>query len=189
MRVGAINKNRPETNFVVVSNRETTAIPAGTPVCFVFDGTDDGLAVQLPSSSNASKSSVGIAGIASGQGSGALAASSMGQVIQVYGICNALVASVLTRSASSAVWASAVGSTIGDVLTIDTVGNVLVGMSAGSLVKAIHPFVLAQSVVSRTTAGSGSSGTYAVQNTNMGGASTDTIAYVTSLAKVFVRCM
>ncbi len=187
MRVGAINKNKPETNFIVVSNRETTAIPVGTPVVFVMDGTDDGLAVQKPSSSLAAKAVTLPAGIAAGQSSGSLSASAMGQVVQVYGICQAaVITTTLTRSATSAVWASIAGSNLGDVLTIDTVGNALDFFSAGSAIKAIHPFVLAQSIASRTTAASGSAGTYVGAS---GGASSDTIAYVTSLAKVFVRLM
>lgn len=192
MRIGQIGKNKAETNFSTVSNRETSSIALGTPVVFVLDGTDDGFAVQLPSSSNAAKASSCPAGIAGGQGTGSLAASAVGQVVQVYGICqNAILETILTRSATSAVWASVAAFSVGDILTIDTVANALGFLSAGSAIKAIHPFVMAQTLVSRTTAASGAAGTYALIGTatSGNGASSDTIAYITSLAKVFVRVM
>lgn len=190
MRIGEIGKNKAETNFQTVSNRETVSVPIGTPVVFVLDGTDDGLAVQFPSSSNASKASSCLAGIATGQGNGALVASGIGQIVQVYGICqNAIAEIVITRSATSAAWVSAVGLAVGDILTVDTVANALAFFSAGSSIKAIHPFVMAQSIVSRTTAASTLTFPLAGVSTSGNGASSDTIAYVTSLAKIFVRMM
>lgn len=187
MRNPTIAKNKAEADFLVIGNRETSKINYGVPVVFVMDGTNDGFDVQLPSSSNAVKASTLVAGVAAGQGDGSLAASSVGQVVQVYGIGNAIITTVLTRSATSAVWASLAGSSVGDMITINTVYNALDFGSAGSAVKAIHPFALAQSIASRTTAASGAAGTYA--STITGGASSDTIAVISTLAKVFIRVM
>lgn len=192
MRNSQINKNKAETEFIVVGNRETANIALGTPVVFVMDGTNDGFDVQLPSSSLASKANQFMAGIACGQGTGALAASAVGQVTQVYGLCpTTLVAKVLTRSATSAVWASNVGGVLGDILSIDTVVNALERLSAGSALNGIYPFVLASAYASNTTLASGAAGTYPLfgPSTSGNGASSDTIAYSTLLTKVFIRMM
>jgi hypothetical protein len=183
MNFGMIKKGvESDAGHIVVTNRETTTIPLGTPVVFVMDGTKDGADVQKPSSSNASKAVVFPAGILL-----MAAAPGSGNTCLCYGLAQkALVSMTVTRSATSAAWVSNVGMAVGDVLTINTVGNVLEFFSAGSQVKAIHPFIAAQSVVSATTIAS--TVTYAQQN-GLGGASSDTIAYVTSLAKVFVRVM
>lgn len=183
MNFGMIKKGGSDNGYIAVNNRETVDMLLGVPVVFVMDGTKDGGDVQNPSSSSANKASMFPAGIMTV----AAKAGSVGNVTIVYGIAQkALISATLTRSATSAVWASAIGIAVGDVLTINTLANVLEFFSAGAAVKAVHPFCAVGTVVSVTTAAS--TNTYPAVN-GLGGASTDTIAYITSLSKVFVRCM
>jgi hypothetical protein len=183
MNAGQIKKNKADYVSTVVGNRETVTLPQGLPAVFVMDGTNDGFDVQLPSSSTANKAASFPAGIILQNEP----ASKVGCNVLVYGICNkVLVSATLTRSATNAVWASQLGFGLGDVLTINTGANCLEFLSAGSAVKQQNNFVCAQTIVSVTT--QASTLTFPQIN-SLGGASTDTIAYVTSLAKVFVRCM
>jgi hypothetical protein len=183
MNVGIIKKNKVDYVTSVGGNRETTNISAGTPIVFVMDGTNDGFDFQKPSSGNATKSKSFPAGIL-------LATAIAGQVsnnILVYGIAQqTLVSATITRSATSAAWASAVGFNAGDVLTINTLANVLEFLSAGSALTQQNNFCAVGTVATVTT--QASTLTFPQVNT-LGGASTDTIAYITSLQKVYVRCM
>jgi hypothetical protein len=185
MNIGHIKKGNADYVTQVVGNRETVSIPVGTPIVFVMDGTKDGFDTQLPSSSSANKVQSFPAGIMLAQAN----PSQQSNNVIVYGVANkALVSATVTRSASSAVWASAIGIAVGDVLSLNTLANVFEFLSAGSAIKQQNNFVAVQTIASVSTATSGSGGTYPAVN-SLGGASTDTIAYVTSLAKVFVRCM
>jgi hypothetical protein len=188
MNFGIIKKGgtKWDSATIAVHNRETVDIAIGTPIVFVMEGTSDGCDIQLPSSSSANKASAFPAGIAIAT----IKASSSGNNSIVYGIAtNALVSATITRSASSAVWASAIGIAVGDILTINTLANVLEFLSAGSAAKAANwQFNAVGTIASITTAASGSAGTYPLVN-GLGGASTDTIAYITSLIKVFVRTL
>lgn len=184
MNVGLISKSNPDVARTTFNNRETVDIPLGTPVVFVMDGTKDGADAQLPSSSSANKAAMFLVGI-----SLAIAkAGSTGNNAQCYGIAQqVLVSRTITRSATSAVWASAVGVAVGDILTVNTLANVLEFLSAGSAAKnGGWQFGAVGTIASVTTAAS--TITYAAQNA-LGGGSTDTIAYITSLVKVFVRMM
>lgn len=205
MNTALINKNKAEIEFQVVANRETVTIALGTPVVFVMDGTKDGIDVQLPSSGNAAKAATLFGGITVGQGltggmlAGYSGSSIDGQITQVYGICQkALTMTTITRSATSAVWVSLAASAVGDILSVNTVLNALAWMSNGSaVVNNGCEIIMGQTVASATTAASGAAGTYpfissggtASTATVGNGASSDTIAYLTSLVKVFLRAM
>jgi len=187
MNLGMIKKGTTsgDVGLSACVNRETVDMIAGVPVVFVMDGTNDFGDVQNPSSSTASKAVSFPAGIMTV----AAKAGSSGNPVVAYGLAQkALISATKTRAATTDVWASQAGIPVGAVLTINTLANVLEFFSNGSAVRAQHPFIAVGTVVSATTAASGSAGTYPQVN-GLGGASTDTIAYVTSLAKVFVRTM
>lgn len=205
MNTALINKNKAEVAFQVVGNRETVKIPLGVPVVFVIDGTNDGIDVQLPSSGNAAKAATLFAGITVGADlggnmvAGTSGGAASGQITQVYGFCQkALTMTTITRSATSAVWVSLAASAVGDILSVNTVLNALAWLSNGSaIVNGGAEIVMGQTVASATTAASGAAGTYpfissggtASTATVGNGASSDTIAYLTSLVKVFLRAM
>jgi hypothetical protein len=78
-----INRTDPEKVFVVCKNARSTALTSGQPVCWAYNGTDDGLAVTIPATA--------ILALVAGITEGTIAGSGYG-LIQAYGHnANALV--------------------------------------------------------------------------------------------------
>ncbi len=150
-----------ETIIGVFKNGEASAsLPVGSPVVLSFNGTDDGLAVVLPSTaataSAAKSSGFGAGVVVSANG---IAAGAMGDV-QTWGLCLNARITAATRSATSAAWVSYASQDTGALLAIETVGN---GFSiVGSTVTQQYlPYaVLAQSYASSTTQASSLSQPY-----------------------------
>lgn len=123
----------------VVKNADTVTIQAGQPCIFVMNGTDDGLAVVLPSTAGAAK----IASFTAGPAIRNIEPGSM-QNVQVYGFNRHAKVLRSTRAASTNDWASnSVTYGIGDLLVADSVGNSWVksgvatnGIEAGVVVAA-----------------------------------------------------
>lgn len=183
-----LNSDKPETVSFLAKNAESSStINQGNPVCFVMNATDDGLAVVLPATAAAAKCPKLLTGVALE----AIAAGAKGR-IQCFGFCTKSVVVRATRSASDADWASTAAGAVGDALKIQTADNAFVRASipssyvtgtAGSDTLALDlamfaPFaVLAETLVSATTAASTSSGP------------TSDITVSTSLVKTFLRML
>jgi len=115
--------NKAFKSFQNIRNDEASgSIPAGTPVLFSMDGTNDGYDVVLPSSSSAAKCPELFAGIYNGPN--ALTPGSPGKA-QVYGICEYALVVQQSRAASTDSYASAAALSVGQHLKIDTVNNAL----------------------------------------------------------------
>lgn len=123
-----------QTVIVQVKNADTVVIPNGTPVCFVYNGTDDGLAVVLPNTGGAAKATTLFAGVCEFTGTSAgtgLPVGSIGDAFFFGMVTNAKVL-VVTRSATSAAWPSYPAIAVGDALAIDTVNNVFTDLATGA---------------------------------------------------------
>ncbi len=104
-----------------VRNAESTAtIPRGTPCALIMNGTEDGFAVVLPSSSSAAKLSAFRFGVALDD----ILAGQTGEV-QLAGLCNYVVVSVQTRASTTgaASWSTADTVALGVLLSINSVNN------------------------------------------------------------------
>jgi len=105
----------------VVKNAESSAvILAGQPAIFNMNGTDDGLAVVLPTSSTAAK----IASFTAGVVVKDIPVGTL-QNVQVYGLNRHTKIVRATRAASTNDWASNSSNSfaIGDILVVDSVNN------------------------------------------------------------------
>ena len=169
-----------QTVIVQVKNADTVVIPNGTPVAFVFNGTDDGLAVVLPNTAGAAKATTLFAGIVEFAGSTSLPVSSIGDAFFFGMVTNALV-DLVTRSATSANWPSYTSLNAGDALAVDTVNNALTDVATGAS-SAYLPFaVIGGSVASATTQAS------TITTGSLAAFTASTM--LQSRTKVFVRAM
>lgn len=179
-----IKQNGPlgDKIICVAKNAEASAtIPLGTPVALAFNGTDDGLAVVLPSSSSAAKLNAFRFGVAVRD----IAAGTVGEV-QTYGLCNKVLLALQTRAGTSGGSSFASVDTVaqGVLLSINSVGNVFSTMAqtvaaASSDNQTLSNFdpgriALAQSIAS--AAGVATASTY-------------TITQITQYVKAFLRMM
>ena len=140
--------DRPlENRTIRVQNAEASAsITRGTPVCFVFNGTNDGVGVVLPNTGAAIKATALFAGVASQT----IAAGKQG-IITISGYSVFVKVLRQTRAASTDVWATTPAYAVGEVLTIDTVNNVM-NRSASIAASAFLPLmVVAQTLASAAT--------------------------------------
>jgi hypothetical protein len=163
--------NKRDICAIVVHNAEASAsIPAGTPICFVMNATNDGLDVVLPSTGAGAKSTSFAAGIALKT----MAAGDYGEA-QVFGFCQNVVLKRQTRSDSSGDWSSNnAGFPVGLALLIDTVYNAM-STAASTGASIYSPIaVLAESVA-----------TWASTASNTG----DTRTVITTATKAFIRMM
>lgn len=161
--------NAPEKVFLVVRNDESSTISRGTPVALQLDGTDDGLAVILPSTSAAKAHAVAF-GVAAQD----IASGTDGQV-QVFGFCNYAKIVTSTRAASTDSFATVETQALGCILNISTVANAFISSGGTLAVTGYLPFaVLAQSMAS----------TVGIASTT-----SDTSLRKTTSAKVFLRMM
>jgi hypothetical protein len=149
-----------ETIVGTFKNGEASlSLALGTPVVLSFNGTDDGLAVVLPSTAagvSAAKSNFEAGVVVSPNG---IASGQIGDV-QTWGLCLNARITAATRSATSAAWVSYASQDTGVLLAIETVGN---GFSiVGSTVtqQYLAYAILAQSFSSSTTQASSLSQPY-----------------------------
>lgn len=174
--------NKSDHVRVVVKNADTVTIPNGAPVVLAFNGTDDGLAVVLPTTSAAQK----VVGFQFGVALGNIAVSSVGEAM-VFGFCQQLQLFRQTRSDSTGNWATEAARSVGEFLDISTAINGWVTIvssitaltistgTANVQVATIRPLaVLAQTLASYASSAS---------------ATSDTRTAITAAVKAFVRMM
>lgn len=136
-----------ENTKITIKNDESSAtITAGQPVCFVYDGTDNGLAVVLPSSGAAIKAHTLFAGIAIDT----IAAGQYGESI-LSGHCRAIRVLRQTRAASTDAWASTPAFAVGDYLAVDTVNNAMNRIGSLAVSAFIPIAVVGETLASATT--------------------------------------
>lgn len=118
---GSVIGTRAFKEFINFRSDEASAsIPPGSPVLFAVDGTEDGFAAHLPSSSSAAKSPELFGGVYSGPGS---LLPGVASKAQVWGICEYAIVLQQSRAASTDNYASAAALSVGQPLSIDTVNN------------------------------------------------------------------
>lgn len=165
-----------------VRNDAGASIPKGTPVTLSLDGTEDGLAVILPSGAadqaTADKFFFGVA-------KDTMASTDLGDV-QLFGVVRQAIIRRATRggSATSDNWAGSTSIAKGVLLSIDTVNNCFSTAAASQT---------NDSNTSITTIGSRTPFAFLAESLNSF-ASTDSVATsngsaLTVLAKVFVRAL
>jgi hypothetical protein len=159
--------NKPEIMACVVKNADTVTIPQGAPVVLAFNGTDDGIAVVLPTTSTAQK----VVGFQYGVALEAISVSSYGEA-QVFGYCQSLQLFRQTRSDSTGNWASEAARSVGEFLGISSAINGWVTVASTTAPLPIG--VLAQSLATYASSAS---------------ATSDTRTAITASVKAFVRMM
>src|SRR6187455_1123312 len=127
--------DKAEKIFIPVKSDEPTAtMKLGTPVVFSFDGTDDGVAVVLPSTAVAAMQAAAAVGILTQD----LTPGVTGQC-QVYGLCLSTRIVRVTRALTTDPWPSAAAvTTKGLQLTMDVANNAfIVGAAATTKVSVL----------------------------------------------------
>jgi len=165
--------NKQDICSVVIKNAESSSsIPAGTPVCLVLNGTEDGVSVVLPATAAAIKGTSAIYGIALGN----YAAGSYGET-QIFGICHRVIYSrARTRAASTDSYSTVAAEAVGNLMQIDTINNAL-AIGASVAASNFAPIaVLAETLASAAGVASTSSATHVA-------------SYVTGYCKAFLRMM
>lgn len=160
--------------IVNIKNAEVSAtIPRGTPVIAILNGTDDGLAVVLPSTAGNALSFNARLGVATA----ALAVGQVGESI-IYGYVAYALITRMTRAGTSTSdsWSSSASIASGIGLGIDTLNNafVLGASRAGALVSAADNAWLVDSLPSSTASATSTA---------------DTRTAITMGARVFVRML
>lgn len=119
----SINLNqgfKPQRVTVGIKNAEASAsIPAGSPVTLIANGTDDGLAVVLPSSGVTAMRNQGLK---YGVNTALITTGQYGNAV-VHGMTNNLLLQRQTRGNSTDVWATQAVLSIGQYLTVDSTNN------------------------------------------------------------------
>lgn len=143
---------KPEDITHAVKNVDSVTIPAGIPVVYVMNGTDDGLAVALASTTTAADVTNFLAGVTTKE----IPVGKLGEV-QVYGFCRAAKVARGTRANTTTPWATMASIAKGAILAIGDNGFISGGAGATGL---NQPFaVIAQLVAAGptlpATAGSG----------------------------------
>lgn len=120
MRIKTVGNLGDKVICVAKSAEASANIPRGTPVVLQYNGTDDGLAVVLPSSSSASKINAFRYGVAVKD----IAAGQIGEV-QVFGNCDFVVLTLQTRANTSGGSSFSTADTValGVLLTILSAAN------------------------------------------------------------------
>lgn len=167
---------KPVSESVTFKNADTVTLPNGNVVCLIFNGTDDGLAVVLPSTAGANIANTLSVGVVTNPGTdNGIAPGKWGQVV-TFGLCLNAKITTSTRTATTASFASWAALGIGDYLAPETVGNGLAFQGKGTAASngSAVEFVLAQSIASSSGAASTTSNTSLVMQ---------------QTAKVFLRTM
>lgn len=137
-----------KANFISanVRNDESSAtIQPGQPVILAVDGTEDGLAVVLPTSATAARIGAFNFGVATMM----IAPATIGEV-QLNGMYGRAAIVLQTRAASTDTWASYAAGAIGNVLHPVSVANGLSNVAA-STASAGAGYFLAETYASFTT--------------------------------------
>ena len=117
--------NKADHIRLTLKNEDTVSIPPGTPVSLMLNGTDDGLAIALPSTNGAAKAQSAFLGVTLATH----AVNDVGTVIS-FGIVPYALLTVMTRGASSNSWSSSASVAVGELLAIDTINNAFLLESA-----------------------------------------------------------
>lgn len=121
-----VQKDRPWCGRRTFKNGGTKAIAAGQPVILAMNGTNDGVAVHLPSESTAAKATTLFKGIA-------LQAAAVGDYFDVaVGYVRNVTVVRQTRAATTDSFASAAAVAVGDRMYPDTVGDGMLRSDAGA---------------------------------------------------------
>jgi hypothetical protein len=131
--------NKADTISIVVKNSGTATIPAGSPVYFTFNGTDDGTSVIDATAAGAAKYQT-FAGVLPAD----VVPNSMSNAV-VFGFMNAAKVIRQTRSATSVDYA-ATTIAIGDILVVDTANKCFVRNGAGATATAQGYAIAAQAL-------------------------------------------
>lgn len=162
--------NKPESLEIPVINGETSEVEPGTPVCFKFDATDDGIEVVLPATAGAAKADTLLAGIVVEKNL-PITLPKTG-LAQVYGYCRVTKIVRQTRAATTDSFASYVAVAIGDRFVVNTIANAMSRSDAG--VAGIAP----GRVIAAETLASGAS---SASSTSI------TVTAITGTMKTFLR--
>jgi hypothetical protein len=122
---------KPEDIIHAVKNAEAVTIPAGVPVVYVMNGTDDGLAVVLPSTAG----SVKTAGLTAGITTKAIEPGRLAD-IQVYGFNRGTKVARATRAATTDAWPTMPAIVFGSPAGIDLAKNVIDPAGGQTMLKA-----------------------------------------------------
>jgi hypothetical protein len=147
--------NKADHIRLTIKNEDTVSIPQGTPVSLMLNGTDDGLAIALPSTNGATKAQSAFLGVTLATH----AVNDVGTVIS-FGIVPYALLTVMTRGASSNSWSSSASVAVGELLAIDTINNAFLLESASLGSNNFLPFaILAGSISSYAASASATSDT------------------------------
>ncbi len=141
--------NKREILAGVFQNNDTVTLSEGMPIAFSFSSVSnagDGVYCQALATAGASAYA-----LAYGVALGNVAPNQFGEAI-VFGYTGYVLVTVLTRSASSAVWPSTAAISTGAVLQLDTANNAFSVFSSAHPLTNFQPFaILLDSVASATT--------------------------------------
>jgi hypothetical protein len=181
-----INQNpgfkTPDRVTVKIRNADTVTIPNGAPVVLVMNGTDDGVAVVLPSTSGAVNL---IQGLRYGVCTSALAVNGYGNAV-VFGMAQTLLLERQTRANSGANWASEPARSVGEFLAIDTVNNMFVTATSSFLAVTASTAAAAATIVNTPIAVLGQT---LASYSSSASATSDTRTAITAAVKAIIRLM
>lgn len=144
-----------EDAIIRVRNGETSAtIPEGAPMCFVFNGTNDGVNVVLPATGGAGLATSMFAGVAGT----AIPAGTIGPAI-VFGFASNIRLVRATRAASTDAWGSTPAIAAGNLLSVVTNLNAFTFSATGAASAFLAGVMAGQTLASATTLVSSSAGT------------------------------
>lgn len=146
--------NKADHLTMVVKNAEASAtIPKGTPVSLALNGTDDGLAVVLPSTNLAAKANTMAFGVTLADH----VPNDIGRVI-IFGLVPYALVTRMTRAASTDSWTSSASLAAGVLLALDIINNAFLVASASLGSNNFLPFaMLASSIASAAASASATS--------------------------------
>jgi hypothetical protein len=176
-----LNGNKADQVIVVIKSAEASAtIAAGTPVVLVANGTNDGLAVVLPSTATASKTVPFSYGVAVQD----IPAGVVGEAC-VFGVCNVKL-TLQTRADTSGGSSFSTADTValGALLTVRTAGNAFSTIAntvaaASSDNQTLSNYPVAQAAIFQSLASTAGIAT----------ATSETRTAVTQMVKAFLRMM
>lgn len=146
--------NKADVVYVSVRNVSTYTIPAGAPVFYAMNGTDDGLAVV-----GANDAGAALQGMFAGFTSRILASGATGEA-QVYGIVNNVRVLTGTRATPTDPFTTAAAIALGDILNVATAPgqDAMQRNAAGATATAYGGFYAAQTLAA--VASTASTSTY-----------------------------
>lgn len=169
MRFKTIEGDKADTGSLFIKNADTVVLPKGAPVCLNFNGTDDGLAVILPSNS-AAKAYAYLLGVVGDDipvgGTGYAKAA---------GFCRQILYAYATRAASGSSWSATASVAAGVPLNVDTVNNVFVSSGGTVAATAFLPWGVFAETVSAIVASAS--------------ATSDSRTVITGYVKAFLRLL